>query len=294
LFASTAADAICGALFRCCSQQNIDDYFFSYANDQTLIDLGYDAQLPPKAAITDEASCSALVAEMLAIVPFGDWNEQAGLGNVTYHPDVAKDCEETLTNATCGAEVSAALYDAACFGFSAPVGPKQRSTFSRTMGPGSTGCVPLRDGTGARFYGTCDPLVAFCCYESSASPGGCAFPFDGDGNARAGACAPIAEEGQACSGGLNSVQLCKTGLDCDYEESVCVAPGTAPLQLGEDCMDASFNLLGECQDSWCDMLGTSKCEALKSDGTSCTFSNECESAACEGGACTASTYCVAP
>ena len=291
-FTSTAADSICNALFRCCNQQDIDDYFFSYANNQDLIDLGYDAQLPPNATIADEAACASLVAEMLSIVPFGDWIAQAEAGNVTYHPDVARSCADTIDAAACGAEVSNALFDPACFGFSAPVGPAQRATFTRTMGAGDAGCVPLKDGTGARFYGTCDPMVSFCCYENPSNPGGCAFPFDGDGNSRSGTCAAVSNEGDTCNGGLNSVQLCQTGLDCDYDTNVCVAPGSNPLQVGDECMDSSFNLLGECQDSWCDMTGSSKCEAYKPDGESCIFPQECENGACEGGLCSSPSYCT--
>lgn len=288
---ASVASSICNALFRCCNAQDVEDYFFSYANNQELQDLGYDDQLPPNAALADEAACTALVAEMLDIVPFGDWMAQANAGKVTYHPDAARTCADTLDAATCGVEVSSALFDSTCFGFNAPVGPTQRSIFTRTMGPGDDGCVPLRDGTGARFFGTCNPLEAFCCYEK-AGVTGCAFPFDGDGNPRTGTCQAVSLENEACSGGLDNVQLCQTGLDCDFDENVCVAPGTTPLQVGEDCIDSSFNLLGECQDSWCDMTGSSKCEPYKADGESCVFPQECENGACEGGVCGSPSYCT--
>jgi hypothetical protein len=293
-FTSTAAASICSALFRCCGAQDIENYFFSYANDQILIDAGYADKLPPKATLADEAACTTLVKEMLDIVPFGDWIAQAKLGNVTYHGDVAQACADTLDAAACGSAVANALHDPACFGFGAPVGPAQRSTFTRTKGPGDPGCDPLRDGTGARFYGTCNPLVAFCCYENPSNPGACAFPFDANGVARTGACKAVSEEDEACSGGVSNVQLCKTGLDCDYDSSVCVAPGTDLLNVGDDCMDDNFNILGQCQDSFCDMLGDGKCVARKADGADCIFADECESGACENSVCGPSTYCVGP
>jgi hypothetical protein len=293
-FTSTAAASICNALFRCCGAQDIENYFFSYANDQILIDAGYADKLPPKANLADEAACTTIVKEMLDIVPFGDWIAQAKSGNVTYHGDVAQTCADTLDAAACGSAVANALHDPACFGFSAPVGPAQRSTFARTMGPGDPGCVPLRDGTGARFFGICDPLVAFCCYENPSSPGACAFPFDANGVARTGACKAVSEEGEACSGGVSNVQLCMTGLDCDFDNSVCVAPGTDLLSVGDDCVDDSFNILGQCQDSFCDMLGDGKCVARKADGADCIFADECESGACENSVCGPSTYCMGP
>jgi hypothetical protein len=293
-FTSTAAASICNALFRCCGAEDFKTYFFGYANDKTLVDAGYADKIPPKATFADEAACATVVAEMLALVPFGDWIAQAKLGKVTYHPDVAQSCAEAMDAAACGSEVVNALHDPACFGFGAPVGPAQRGTFTRTMGPGDAGCVPLRDGTGARFFGTCDPLVAFCCYENANNPGMCAFPFDANGVARTGTCKAVSDEGEACGGGVTNVQLCKTGLDCDLDESVCVAPGTDILDVGDECMDANFNLLGQCKDSYCDMLGESKCVARKADGATCIFADECVSGACEGGVCGASTYCVGP
>lgn len=96
--------------------------------------------------------------------------------------------------------------------------------------------------------------------------------------------------GGDCSFGLTTVQLCKTGEDCDGGTNKCVAPPTNPLMVGDVCFE---NLLptGECQDSFCDVLGTSQCEAFKANGTACSADYECSIAHCEDDTCGPSTYC---
>ena len=71
-------------------------------------------------------------------------------------------------------------------------------------------------------------------------------------------------------------------------------PATAPLALGAPCMDAAYNLLGTCTDSYCDVFGTRACEALKVDGATCASYEECASGACPGGTCGPDPFCVAP
>jgi hypothetical protein len=164
--------------------------------------------------------------------------------------------------------------------------------FSRTRASSSDACDPIKDGTGARFFGSCDPTQAFCCYENAQTPGKCAYPFEADGTPRKGHCKAASPDGEACSMVGGSVQLCVTGVDCDSSTGKCVAPVQKPLAVGDPCIDKSFNELGQCANSWCDALGSSKCEALKADGATCLASYECVSKGCNGGKCGAPTTCT--
>lgn len=277
-FHDDAAAAICGALFRCCDGGDVEEYFAAYRANERL--AAFVDRLPPAVEL-DEASCREVVAEMIEVTPFGDWVDAAEADRVGFDAGAFDACLAELDGAACGAEVRAALYDGTCLGFAAPTGgAEQRRMFTRTAGVG-TACAPLRDGVGAVFYGTCDPTAAFCCYADPANPElGCTFPFDGDGNARAGTCAAIAADGQACST-APPLQLCATGLSCDDTDR-CRLDGTAPLAVGEACVDQAFNVLGECQASYCDLLGTGRCEPLRDDGERCGAAFECASGRCAG------------
>ncbi|MBI5532040.1 MAG: hypothetical protein HY898_04945 [Deltaproteobacteria bacterium] len=286
-----AASASCDALFRCCNEKDLEAYFYLYSEDAILKKAGYDAKLPPKATL-DLAGCKSLLKEMMDIVPFDDWVAQVKAGAVGYDGVAASQCVDALDKAACGGEVSAAIFDSTCFFISAPVGPAQRKLFSRTRSLPADACDPIKDGTGARFYGSCDPTKAFCCYEKSGNPGGCAFPFDADGNPRTGHCKAASTEGQSCNSGLSTVQLCVTGIDCNPDSNLCVGPVQKPLKVGDACIDAGFNELGQCTDSWCDSLGSSKCEPYKADGSDCMAAYECLSKGCNGGKCGAPTTCT--
>ena len=168
-----------------------------------------------------------------------------------------------------------------------------RKLFSRTASTVADECTPIRDGTGARFYGNCDPTESFCCYDNPDNPDSvCAFPFDADGKARKGHCKQASQEDEACSGGLTTLQLCVTGQDCDADTSKCVAPVSGDLNVGDPCIDDSFNLLGTCKESWCDQLDTSKCVPYEPDGSDCVFAYECSSGGCNQGKCGAPTTCT--
>lgn len=274
-----AADAICSALFRCCDDDLVD-YFAPYRENMLLEQ--FKPQLPPDATL-DENGCRAVLKPMLEIVPLGDWVEQANDGSVTFDEPAFDACIAALDNATCGAEVRAALWDSTCLGFAPPAGGQaRRSFFHRTRTAGAT-CKPIRDGIGAAFYGSCDPGQAFCCYEV---PGrqGCQYPYDADGNARTGTCASTAAVGQTCSPSA-PVQLCATGNDCDAETLRCVGANDAPLAVGATCVDDSYHLLGQCTDSYCDLFGTKRCEARHANGETCSADEQCESNRC-------STTCV--
>ncbi len=289
-FYRRAATAICGALYRCCNDGDVADYFAPYRNDERLQD--FLSRLPPAAEL-DEVGCRAVVSEMLAVAPFGDWIDATRAGTVSFVPQAMDSCVRALDDASCGSEVRAALWDSTCLGYAAPVGgDQQRSMFQRTAGPGQA-CSPIRDGVGASFFGTCDPTAAFCCYQDPSHPElGCTLPYDGDtGATRPGECKAAAGPGQACDG-LPPLALCRTGLDCDSDSGTCVAPADDNLSVGERCVDDHFNILGHCQDSYCDFFGTSLCEPRKADGVDCQGGDECTSGYCRDGSCSSNQVCT--
>lgn len=267
-----AADSIGSALFRCCDDDLVE-YFAPYRANELL--EAFRDRLPP----ADEMACKTVLKEMLDIVPLGDWVTRASTGDVTFDAPAFDACLAALDGAACGDAVRAAVWDSTCLGFAAPAGgTSQRSFFRRTQGP-SAACKPIRDGMGAAFYGTCDPTAAYCCYEV---PGrdGCQFPYDADGNARSGTCHAVAATGQTCSPSA-PVKLCATGSDCDGDTLKCVLPIEMPLAVGAACIDAGYYLLGTCQDSYCDIFGTKKCEAPKANGIDCSADEECQSGRCK-------------
>lgn len=275
-----SAAAICGALYRCCDA-DLALYFAPFRDNQLL--AAFRDRLPPP----DETSCRQVMTEMLAITPFGDWTAAVERGEVTYDSAAFATCEASLQTAACGADVRAALWDSTCLGFSPPSGgTSQRSMFRRERSAGS--CGPVRDGVGAAFYGTCDPTVSFCCYQDPTRPG-CQLPYDGNGNLRPGTCTAVMGIGQQCSSAL-PVALCATGNDCDPDTLVCVAPTDTPLAVGATCIDAGYHLLGSCQTSWCDVLGTKKCEPLRANGVTCGGGDECLSGRCNS-VCVDNTVC---
>ncbi len=285
-----AATAVCGALYRCCDAADKELYFAPFRGSELL--AAWHDQLPPEGDL-DEAGCRQVVAEMFAVTPFGDWITAAEAGHVGFDAAAFGTCVAALDDATCGDETRAALFDSTCLGFGAPAGgASQRSIFTRTAGVG-TGCTPVRDGVGAAFYGTCDPTVAYCCYQDPDNPGlGCTYPFTGDGVPRAGTCAAVASPGSACSS-TPPLVICATGVSCDSASLECVADGAEELSVGDPCIDEGFNLLGDCVDSYCDIFGSSQCEALKADGADCTAGYECVGGACEDSKCAPNTVCTA-
>lgn len=289
-FADEVAASICGALFRCCDDGSFERYFAPYAANERL--ASFKTQIPPLHTFVDEAECTSTVAEMLAVTPWRDWIDAAETGQVGFDEAAFASCRATLSSARCGAEVSTALLDSTCFGFDAPPGGSlQRRVFPRTRTDGAT-CAPIRDGIGSAFYGSCDPTKAFCCYTSADDPSGdCALPFEADGTPRSGTCRAVALAGEGCSI-VPPLELCATGQSCVDSLAVCRVDDTQPLAVGALCIDGDYNLLGECFASFCDVLGTSKCEPLKADGAQCYSGYECQSDACEGQICGPSTFCV--
>lgn len=286
-----AAGSICKALSRCCDATSVKDYFAPWAQSTLL--ASFAAKIPPQHAFADDVECATTVKQMIDITPFGDWVAAVAAGRVAFDPAALAACKATLDGAACGKDVGAALFDSTCLGFGPPAGgPFQRSMFQR-LGKTGDACSPIHDGVGAAFFGSCDATGFFCCYANAQSPGKCALPFDKNGVPRAGVCAPASKVGQTCSV-LGDVQVCVTGAGCDGVTSKCLSDGDSPLALGDVCVDGSFNLLGICQNSWCDLFGTSKCEAPKADGSACMGGDECLSLACVTGKCGAPTFCKGP
>lgn len=281
-FLADVSGAVCDALLGCCGVDDHALYFAGPAANELL--AGLVAQMPPNAAL-DAATCPALVADMFAITPFGDWLAAVETGAVLFDSAAYDACLADLQGASCGEELRTALFDPTCFGFGAPSGGEQRAVFDR-WGTEGVSCTPLRDGIGAGFYGTCDPRETFCCYEDGS--GTCGMPFDEGSAPRTGTCAPASAEGEPC-GYLGGLQLCQSGLECIAD--VCEAPITAPLAQGEACIDSGFQLLGECVDGWCDLFGSRNCEPLRDDGASCLGAEECASGVCDAGACVPNTIC---
>lgn len=287
-----AADAICSALFRCCDAASMEEYFAAATSKPSL--ASFQDKVPP-AVTLDATGCREVVAQMLALVPFGGWIESVSAGRVKFVASGVNECFDELAAAKCGKPVGEALDDGTCFGFAPPSsGSSQRRMFLRLGNPGAA-CVPvLQDGFGASFYGTCDPAKAFCCIDDPADPsGGCALPTDG----LSGTCQAAGAVDETCAV-AQPLDLCQAGLNCSTATGKCIVDSQEPLSAGDPCVDANYNLLGLCQDSWCDLAGTRLCESLKGDGFDCYDASECESSHCENpgpsGRCAAWSFCVAP
>lgn len=280
---SAASSEICSALFRCCSAGDIEAYFAPLLAHNRL--AAFAGRLPPAATLSATA-CPSLLGEMFEITPFGPWVEAAELGTVGFDAAAAAACLDELSSASCGAEASAALFDSTCFGFAAPPGGSiQRRIFVRTRTAGES-CVPLNDGFGGAIFGTCDPEAAFCCVPSAQDPSRCVI------GTAAGTCRAASQVGEVCA--FAPLQVCATGLECNAD--VCETPNLTPLATGDLCYDtASFTLLGECTDGYCDLFGTSRCESPRALGVACSQGYECLSGFCSASSCAEPPpYCAGP
>lgn len=278
------ASTTCAALARCCDEGSVTRYFDVLRNNDRFV--AFRDRMPPSAPF-EEASCAALLEEAFAVAPFGKWIAAVDEGLVRYDQDAAGTCLAELAGATCGADLADALYDSSCFGFSPPAGGEfQRSMFARTTGEGG-GCMALNDGIGGVLFGTCDPSQAFCCYPREGGAPGCGYS-SADGRGTCKAASPV---GESCSALPGQLQLCATGTDCG-EGDRCEAPNLTPLAVGATCVGEDFAILGECQQSWCDVFGSSKCEAPRANGETCRGGGECASGDCLEGQCVAFSFCL--
>ena len=144
--------------------------------------------------------------------------------------------------------------------------------------------MPLNDGVGGGFFGTCNPMVAVCAVEE---------PEDGRRRLASvergeiGTCVPARTENESCS--LPEFQICRRGLSCVND--VCVPPITTPLNIGDTCY-VEWQLQGNCQESYCDIFGNpSVCVALKLIGDDCSSGEECDSGFCQDSVCSSGAYC---
>lgn len=268
---SEASRGVCEALTRCCDGESQKLYFDPW---RTMEDLAaYAANMP-----TDEPlgydECVSLMEDVLPIVWLGSWLERVEAGEVGFNGEAAGTCLADLENATCGEELQNAIFDSNCFGSSAPYGGDEtRKIFERTNQAGDS-CQPIRDGFGGLYYGSCDPTNAFCCVSDDALDGGCT-PYPPLGSA--GTCQTAGQEGDSCKD--LPLQLCRTGLVCDFDTSICTKEEWEILSAGDLCMEGA-DYLGACEDSYCD-FDAKTCLSLLENNESCTFGFECASAWCD-------------
>jgi len=281
-----AAAATCDAVAECCSADESEAFFSGIANHPRLEDIA--DQFPPNAPL-DAETCPDLVSTAYETVSLGSWIAAAREGLVTFDLDAANDCLEALDAVGCDVSFSDVFFSGECFGFTPPYGAGQRrAAFDRFSREGDA-CVPLTDGTGGAFFGTCDPSKAWCAFVEQ---GRTRIVPDGE----AGVCVPVASTGEACGfviepGTPPAFSVCQQGLECNLDNE-CVAPNQDEIAMGQACYDsAAFTLLGDCVNSYCDILGSNECVALKNDGANCTHSYECGSDFCEAGVCTAGQFC---
>ena len=93
------ASATCDALTRCCDPASVEGYFASYRSNTRLAAMA--SRFPPTTPL-DPVTCPALLEEAFVIVPWGGWVEAARQGSVTYVPDQATLCIQTLTRPRAG------------------------------------------------------------------------------------------------------------------------------------------------------------------------------------------------
>ncbi|MEM1009884.1 MAG: hypothetical protein AAGJ35_12880, partial [Myxococcota bacterium] len=115
------------------------------------------------------------------------------------------------------------------------------------------------------------------CYEDTSTPGVCAAPASN----RTGTCKTAGKLGAPCDPSFANLALCRGGLECKEQngKSICTKPLRKALKEGEQCLQGS-EVLGICEQSYCDIFGSDKCEALKPDGQSCTSGAQCQNGGC--------------
>lgn len=272
-FETDVATAKCAALFRCCDEDSRTEFFAQYECFGGLACPYEDEQelIPP----ADMAACVTLM-EALDEVTFGTWLTEARAGRVDFDGTAHAACLDDLATATCGDELTAALYDATCFARAAgtvfsDAQPIQHTSFDRTAGVGES-CVTFFEEP----YGSCDPEVAFCCVGGA---GSCTTGGDGE----TGSCVAVSTVGESCTQFPD--QLCEAGLECPPpagigESSSCATPTPpAALDEGDECISESFESLGECVDSYCNN-DTRLCAATLANGETCNADGECTSGNC--------------
>jgi hypothetical protein len=267
------ARATCDALLRCCTtQEDLVTYFRFISSSERMGRLAsLIPRVPPNATVT-AANCESLMTDVFAAVAVGPWTSAIDAGFLGFNSSASRTCLNNLSTATCGQKVRDALFDSKCFGLAPPQGGAEQRTFV-VRSSGAVSCGPVTDGFGALFYGTCDPQVAFCCFPDARLDGGCGLPTS------IGTCEPVAPIGATtCRDSPPPFKLCASGVECT---TTGCKRTDAMLTQGALCFDRqTTSILGDCVSSWCDVLGSGKCEPFKAAGSSCSGGEECETRAC--------------
>ena len=276
------ATAVCEQLESCCNAADADTYFTTLRDNVMIQEAGLATTFPPNVPTTDFDCVSALTTA-LEIAPFGPWVKAVEDGRVQFDQTEADACMKELASAECGVDATIALFDSQCYGLLPPAsGLSPRRMFQRTSKIGDT-CMPLTDGVGAAIYGTCDPATGWCCRKDET--GACGLSENTEG-----VCVAAGSVGESC-GLMPTMQFCKTGLDCG--QAVCEEMSFEALSLGDTCYE-NFELKGDCEDSFCDLFGTGRCESLKPNGDACLSPDECIAGACTAGVCAQPSFCSTP
>ncbi|MEE2788539.1 MAG: hypothetical protein VX589_14445 [Myxococcota bacterium] len=279
----------CEVLTRCCDPTEVDSFFEPLTSNVHLEDL--QGIFPPSTPF-DASTCPDTLKQAYELAPFGPWIKAVREGYARLNVEAAQSCLDDMANLECGDAFNEHMFSGSCFGFTPPyTAITQRKPFTRTGQPGEA-CLRLTDGVGGGFFGTCDPAVSWCARVTEDGRTTIA-PAD-----EPGVCVRAGEAGDACGlavVGQNgpSMVICQAGLECSStDDSICTRPIQAKLTLGDRCYDtASFTTLGDCQESFCDLYGTYRCEPLKTIGTPCLAPYECETNDCQAGQCTEGGYC---
>ena len=280
------ARSTCAALFRCCNNPtDLNEFFAIVANKEpTGRYASLIPRVPPNAELS-EADCPGLMQEIFDADYLGSWINAANNGYVNFNAEEATACIADLDEATCGEPVRDALYDSTCFSLGPPDGgEQQRRMFERNANVGDA-CIPVVDGFGAYFYGTCNPQESFCCNRHES--GDCITPS----LEKEGSCVPVAGENEGCS--TFPVQLCQTGVACAVAagtqgEDICIQESRELLSEGTLCYDDTrYISLGICENGYCDYFAGNekRCKLFLPNDASCIAAYECSSGACVNGVC---------
>ena len=266
---SRVAAEVCSRLEDCCAEEDYEWFMGAYTADERNEDLVAKLGEDP---VWNQETCASFLAPALENTWIGSWTTALDEGLVEYRQEEVAQCIENLREAECGASLRETLLDSQCFGYYPPSGGEnQRTIFQRSAEAGEV-CTPIADGFGGLYYGSCNPESAFCCVETEY---GCdPFPTEEE----RGSCITASQIGEECNS--MPLQLCVTGAEC--VEGTCTTLSYEELDVGASCCNSqTYELLGYCKDSWCDMFGSEACEPMREAGESCAADWECGTNWCD-------------